>query len=93
MRGENVSNKMKKFCTYCQRNFFIVFSNTQLVKRWVKDSNKYTESGKDDHFASLIAMCRALTVFKYMHKSQERDKEQVLKGKKFITGEKLVKGL
>ena len=53
---EQQSDNMRKFFTYCKNNFFIVVSNTQLVERWVKDSNECTLSGKDEHFSSLIGM-------------------------------------
>ena len=59
------SEAMQKFGIYIKQNWLIVVTNTQLVERWVKDSNECTHSGKDDHIASLIAVCRSATVFKY----------------------------
>ena len=57
------SEAMQKFRKYVKANWYIVVTNTQLVERWVKDSNECTHSGKDDHTASLIDMCRSATVF------------------------------
>ena len=45
--GWTASEEMIEFREYVANKWFIVSSNTQMVKHWVKDSNKYTLSGKD----------------------------------------------
>ena len=58
------------------RQYYIAFpSNNQLTERWVKDSNECTHSGKDDHIASLIAVCRSATVFEYKYEAKQLAKE------------------
>ena len=59
------SEVMQKFGIYIKQNWLIVVTNTQLVERWVKDSNECTHSGKDGHIVSLIAVYRSATVFEY----------------------------
>ena len=54
--GENISENMQKNQGFVKREWLIVVSNTQLVERWVKDSNKCTASGKDKIFSSIIAI-------------------------------------
>ena len=76
---EQQSQKMRQFFTYCKRNFFIVCTNTQLVERWVRYSNECTQSGKDEHFASLIALCVSTMVFRYKEKILESVHKRVLR--------------
>merc|ERR1740124_1959621 len=47
------------------QNLMDFFVNHVVVERWVKDSNECTYTGKDDHFASMVGMCRSSTVFEY----------------------------
>ena len=61
------SEAVLKFRKYVESNCFIVVTNTQLVERWVKDSNDCTHTGKDDHIASLIAIYRSATFLDYKH--------------------------
>ena len=74
------SEAMLKFRGYIKDNWFIVVTNTQLVERWVKDSNECTHSGKDDIFSSMIAICRSTTVFDYKEQAKAAARERILKG-------------
>ena len=76
IRDVSASNAMKIFFEYIKNNFFIVVTNTQLVERWVKDSNECTYSGKDEHFASMIAICRSFSVFDYKFEAKEKKREE-----------------
>ena len=85
MWGEIASEKMIHFRQYVTEKWFIVSSNTQLVERWVKDSNECTISGKDECFSSIIAICRSSTVFEYKLEAKEEAERRVLKGNQYIT--------
>jgi len=92
---ENTSENMQKFKDYIKKEWLIVVSNTQLVERWVKDSNECTLSGKSDHFASIIAVCRSATVFDYKEDAKIEAEGRELKGNQFktkgIKGERILK--
>ena len=79
------SEALKTFRNYVKSNWFIVVTNTQLVERWVKDSNECTHSGKEDHIASLIAMCRSATVFEYKYQAKEAAKTRALRGNRYLS--------
>ena len=83
------SEAMQKFGVYIKQNWLIVVTNTQLVERWVKDSNECTHSVKDDHIASLIAICRSTTVFEYKYESKQLAKERTLRGNQHYSAGKL----
>ena len=89
IRDENASECMKLFFKYVKENFFTVATNTQLVERWVKDSNECFSSGKDKHFASLVGICRSSTVFDYKYIAKQEAEERELRGNRFLTGGKL----
>ena len=60
------------------------------MERWVKDSNDdCTHPGKEDHVASLIAMCRSMTVFEYKYEANEAAKDRVLCGNQFLSAGKI----
>ena len=61
------SEAVLKFRKYVESNWIIVVKNTQLIERWVKDSNDCTHTGKNDHISSLIKICRSATVLDYKH--------------------------
>ena len=65
-------------------------TNTQLVERWVKDSNECTLSGKDEHFSSIIATCRSATIFDYKMDARTEAEGRELKGNQYV--EKGMKG-
>ena len=46
-------------------------------------------TGKDEHFASLVGICRSATVFEYKHDAKIDAKQQVMKGNRFFTEEKV----
>eukprot|EP00957_Ditylum_brightwellii_P174533 13289117-Ditylum_brightwellii.AAC.1 len=56
---------------YIEEEWYNVPTNTQIVKRWVKDANECTYLGKDENFSSLIAACRSANVFDYKNISKE----------------------
>ena len=89
------SEALKTFRNYVKSNWFIVVTNTQLVERWVKDSNECTHSGKEEHIASLIAMCRSATVFEYKYQAKEAAKTRALRGNRYLSagmiGDRIVK--
>ena len=55
----------------------------------MKDSNECTHSGKDDHIASLIAVCRSATVFEYKYEAKQLAKERTLRGNQHYYAGKL----
>ena len=55
--NKDASDNIRKFREYVEEEWLIVPSNTQLVERWVKDSNECTFTNKDKHLASLMAIC------------------------------------
>ena len=59
------SEYMHKSRQYVKHSWLIASTNTQLVERWVKDSNECTLSEKDKHFLSLITTCQSTTTFDY----------------------------
>ena len=79
---------MGKFQNYIKRNWLPIVTNTQLVERWVKDSNECTYTGKDDHFASMIGLCRSSTVFDYKEYAKADFNQRALKGNRFTSGGK-----
>ena len=89
IRDNDASECVKQFYTYVKHSFFTVCTNTQLVERWVKDANECFASGKDEHFASLVGICRSATVFEYKHDAKIEAKERVLKGNRFLTKGKM----
>ena len=78
------SDCMRKFRQYVKNNWLTVSTNTQLVERWVKDSNECTLSGKDEHFSSLIATCRSATIFDYKMDARTEAEGRELKGNQYI---------
>ena len=78
------SDCMRKFRQYVKNNWLIVSTNTQLVERWVKDSNECTLSGKDEHFSSIIATCRSATIFDYKLDARTEAEGRELKGNQFV---------
>ena len=83
------SESVQRFRKYIKANWYIVPTNTQLVERWVKDSNECTHSGKEDHVASLIAVYRSVTVFEYKYEAKEAAKDRVLRGNQFLSSGKI----
>ena len=79
---------MGKFQNYIKRNWLPIVTNTQLVERWVEDSNECTYTGKDDHVASMIGLCRSSTVFDYKEYAKAECNQRALKGNKFTSGGK-----
>ena len=71
--GENLwkseSDQIKGFRTYVQENWLPIPTNTQLVERWVKDSNECTFTSKDENFADAVAILRSTTVFRFRQKA------------------------
>ena len=55
----------------------------------MKDSNECTHSGKDDHIASQIAVCRSATVFEYKYEAKQLAKERILRGNQHFSAGKL----
>ena len=86
---------MSKFQKYVKSNWLPIVTNTQLVERWVKDSNECTSTGKDDHFASMIGVCRSSTVFDYKEHAKAKCTQRELRDNKFMSsgkiGERIVK--
>ena len=76
---------MQKFEDYIKKEWLIVVSNTQLVERLVKDSNKCTLSEKSDHFVSIIAVCCSAAVFDYKEDAKIEAEGWELKGNQFKT--------
>ena len=60
-----MSESMIRFQEYIELHWLPIVTNTQLVERWVKDSNECPYTGKDDHFASMVGVCHSSTVFEY----------------------------
>ena len=85
LRDRNASECVKKFYTYVKHAFFTVCTNTQLVERWVKDANECFATGKDEHFSSLVGICRSATVFEYKNDARIEAKQHVLKGNRYFT--------
>ena len=71
---------MLKIRKYVESNWFIVVTNSQLVERWVNDSNQCTHTDKDDHIASLIAIYRSATFLDYKHMAKQAVKDRILHG-------------
>ena len=68
-RGGNVwennnSHGMLEFRRYAKHNWLAIPSNTQLVKRWVKDENECTFNTKDKTLSNAIAILRSTTIFR-----------------------------
>ena len=59
------------------------------MERWVKDSNECTHSGKEDHVASLITVCRSVIIFEYKYEAKETAKHIVLRGNQFLSSGKI----
>ena len=78
------SDCMRKFRQYVKNNWLIVSTNTQLVERWVNDSNECTLSGKDEHFSSIIATCRSATIFDYKVDARTEAEGRELKGNQYV---------
>ena len=55
----------------------------------MKDSNACTHSGKDNHIASLIAVCQCAPVFEYKYKAKQLSKEKILGGNQHYSAGKL----
>ena len=72
------SEAVQKFGNYVKANLYIILTNTQLMELWVKDSNECTNSGKEDHIASLITMCKLATVFEYTYEAKEAIRDRIL---------------
>ena len=93
--ASDMSQAMINFNEYVESNWLPIVTNTQLVERWVKDSNECTYTGKDDHFASMVAICRSSTVFDYKEEANRAATCRVLKGNTYLTtgrlGERIVK--
>ena len=75
---------MLAFKEYVKNNWLVVVTNTQLVERWVKDSNECTYSGKDDNFASMIAVCCSSSVFEYKDDAKVEAYQRDLRGNQFF---------
>lgn len=73
------------FQTYVQTEWFIIPSNTQLVETWVKNANKCTATGKDQHFSSMLALCCSSTVFDMKYKAKREAEVREWKGNKYFT--------
>ena len=86
---------MSKFRKYIKSNWLPIVTNTQLVERWVKDSNECTYTGKDGHFASMIGVCRSSIVFAYKEHAKAKCTQRELRGNKCMSsgkiGEQIVK--
>ena len=83
------SEAVLKFRKYVESSWFIVITNTQLVERWVKDSNACTHTGKDDHIASLISICRSATVLDYKHMVKQAVKDRILRRNQYLAADKI----
>ena len=83
------SETVINFRNYVKQKWFIVVTNTQLVERWVKDSNECTHSGKEDHIASLVAMCRSATVFEYKYEAKVAAQTRILKANQHFSAGKI----
>ena len=75
---------MLKFRNYVESNWFIAVTNIQLVERWVKDSHKCTQTGKNNHIASLIDICRSATVLDYKPMSKQAAMDRILYGNQYL---------
>ena len=79
----NASDNINKFRKYVEEEWLIIPSNTQLIERWVKDSNECTFTNKEEHLASLMAICRSDTLFGYLFDETQIDME--LRANQFVT--------
>ena len=70
---------------FVKQEWFIVPINTQLVETWVKNANECTATGKDQHFSSLLALCRSTSVFDIKYKAKKEAEVRELKGNKYFT--------
>ena len=74
---------------YIEDEWLITPTNTQLVERWVKDSNKCTYSNKDPYFSSLVAVCRSVSVFVCKEDASIQSRTRVLRANQHVTKGKL----
>ena len=83
--SDEVSDAMEKLQTYVKKEWLIVPSNTQLVETWVKNANECTQTGKDQHFSSMLALSRSTNVFDIKYKAKREAEVRELKGNKYFT--------
>ena len=65
------SNQMKEFRTYVEHYWLIIPSNTQLMKRWVKDANECCFNTKDENLTDAIAILRSTSIFRFRRKAMQ----------------------
>ena len=62
---------MIEFRKYVKENWITIPTNTQLVERWVKDSNETTFNTKDEGLADAVAILRSTTIFRFFMKGPQ----------------------
>ena len=87
--SDKVSEAMKKLQAYVKKEWLILPSNTQLVETWVKNANECTETGEDQHFLSMLALCQSTHVFDIKYKANREAEVRELKRKKYFTKGKI----
>ena len=67
---EKSYGQIRQFKRYVQENWLTIPTNTQLVERWVKDSNECTFNTKDENLADAVAHLCSTSIFCYRRKFQ-----------------------
>ena len=74
---------------YVQEKWLKIATNSQLVERWVKDSNECTATSKDEKMANIYAIIRSCTVMYFNDDCRREHKDRIRKATKFFTRGKL----
>ena len=79
---------MIEFRKYVKENWLTIPTNTQLVERWVKDSNECTFNTKDEGLVDAVAILRSTTIFRFCRKALRLSNDRLLSANQHCSGGK-----